>query len=396
MLQVVDYNIASSSGKIRKMEPFTLTFNLQNTKYGTAENVKVKVNLPSNVFVMDGEAELSFPTVKAGEAKSVQLTLAANNNYPTTNIPVTIDIQEKYGKFAENRQIDIALNQSAAGSVTIAAKDEPERKEIQLALMTAETDRDIPNTGIQNKNTFVVIIANENYQQVAAVPYAMNDGKVFRQYCEQTLGIPARNIREQTNATGGQIQGWVDWLQRTVKAYENDHPNVIFYYAGHGIPDENSKTAYLLPVDGMVGNMNTCYRLDDLYTTLGNMPADRITVFMDACFSGSKREQGMIAEARGVALKTKPGQPKGNMVVFSAAQGDETAYPYTGKQHGMFTYYLLKKLQDTKGDVPLKELGDYVTEQVSKTAIVENDKPQTPCVTPSAAVAAEWQNWKLR
>jgi len=117
---------------------------------------------------------------------------------------------------------------------------------------------------------------------------------------------------------------------------------------------------------------------------------------MDACFSGSKREQGMIAEARGVALKTKPGQPKGNMVVFSAAQGDETAYPYTGKQHGMFTYYLLKKLQDTKGDVPLKELGDYVTEQVSKTAIVENDKPQTPCVTPSAAVAAEWQNWKLR
>jgi hypothetical protein len=37
--------------------------------------------------------------------------------------------------------------------------------------------------------------------------------------------------------------------------------------------------------------------------------------------------------------------PQGNMVVFSAAQGDETAYPNNDEKHGMFTYFLLKKLQ---------------------------------------------------
>ena len=117
---------------------------------------------------------------------------------------------------------------------------------------------------------------------------------------------------------------------------------------------------------------------------------------MDACFSGSKREQGMLASARGVALKAKAGQPKGNMVVFSAAQGDETAYPYTAKQHGMFTYYLLKKLQETKGDVTLQELGNYITTNVKQQSVLENNKMQSPCVMPATDVADNWKNWKLK
>ena len=396
LLQVVDYNVASHSGKIRKMEPFTLTFNLQNTKYGDAQDVRVKVNLPANIFVMDGSAEVSFPLIKSSEAKQISLTLAANNNYPTTNIPVSIDIKEKYGKFAENKQLDIALNQTAGSSINIAAKEEPqpERKEIQLAMMTADVDRDIPKTSKKNSGTFVLIIANENYQSVAAVPFALNDGRIFRQYCEQTLGIPAKNIHMQANATGNQIKAQINWLQNIVEVFDN--PEIIIYYAGHGIPDESSKTAYLLPVDGLSTDVSTGYKLDDLYATLGSMPASRITVFMDACFSGSKREEGMLASARGVALKAKTGVPKGNMVVFSAAQGNETAYPNREKQHGLFTYYLLKKLQETEGDVSLQDLGDYIITNVKQQSVLLNSKLQTPCVTPSATLDASWQNWKLK
>lgn len=396
LLQVVDYNIASTSGKIKKMEPFTLSFNLQNTKYGTAEDVRVKLNLPAGVFVMDDNTEQRYTQIKSGEVRKVSYTLIANNNYPTTNIPITIDIKEKHGKFAENKQLNIALNQTASSTINIAANDEPqqERKEIQLAMMTAEVDRDIPVVSTKNGNTFVLIIANENYQSVASVPYALNDGKIFRQYCEQTLGVPAKNIHEVTNATGNQIKAQINWLQNVVEVFDN--PNVIFYYAGHGIPDESSKTAYLLPVDGSGTDVSTGYKLDDLYTTLGKMPASHITVFMDACFSGSKREEGMLASARGVALKTKSGVPQGNMVVFSAAQGNETAYPNKEKQHGMFTYYLLKKLQDTKGEVSLQELGDYIITNVKQQSILQNSKLQTPCVTPSSSLGSDWQNWKLK
>lgn len=395
-LRIVDYNVSSTSGKIRKVEPFTLTFNLQNTKFGVAKDVKVKLRLPENIFVMDGSSEIAYSLVKSGEAKHIQLTLAANNNYPTTNIPITIEVKEKYGKFAENKQLDIALNQATHSTINIAAKDEPqtERKEIKLAMIKSEVDRNIPTTNTKNPNTFVLIIANEHYSQVAAVPFALNDGNIFREYCIKTLGIGEKHIKYLSDATGNQIKAGVNWLANLTEAFEE--PQIIVYYAGHGIPDEANKSAYLLPVDGSGTDVTTGYKLDNLYTTLGKMPASQITVFMDACFSGSKREDGMIASARGVALRVKSGVPQGNMVVFSAAQGDETAYPNREQQHGLFTYYLLKKLQETQGDIALKDLGDYITKQVSQQSLLINDKKQTPCVIPSASLGTEWQSWKLK
>ena len=182
-------------------------------------------------------------------------------------------------------------------------------------------------------------------------------------------------------------------MQKITRAFDN--PNVIVYYAGHGIPDESSKTAYLLPVDGNGVDVATGYKLDDLYAALGGMPASQITVFMDACFSGSKREEGMLASARGIALKVKSGTPKGNMVVFSAAQGDETAYPYNDEGHGMFTYFLLKKLQETQGNVTLEELGEYIITNVRRQSVVKNDKSQTPSINASYEIGDSWKSWKL-
>jgi hypothetical protein len=139
----------------------------------------------------------------------------------------------------------------------------------------------------------------------------------------------------------------------------------------------------------------TGYKLDDLYSKLGEFPAKNITVFMDACFSGAQRSGDMLASARGVAIKTSHGKPSGNMVVFSAAQGDETAYPYKEKGHGLFTYFLLKKLQETQGDVTLGELNNYITNNVQQQSIVVNNKSQTPTVIPSTSLT-NWENLKLK
>lgn len=266
--------------------------------------------------------------------------------------------------------------------------------EIHRATLIADVDENIPVSNIRNDKAFAVIIANENYQSVASVPFALNDGNIFYEYCKKTLGIPDKHIRYVQNATGNQLKAQVMWLENITEVFDDAH--IIFYYAGHGIPDESSRTAYLLPVDGISTDVTTGYKLDNLYASLGQMHTANVTIFMDACFSGSKREEGMLASARGVALKAKNGVPQGNMVVFSAAQGDETAYPNREKQHGMFTYYLLKKLQSTAGNVTLQDLGDYITTNVRQQSIVLNGKSQTPCVTPSAAVGTSWQTWTLR
>jgi hypothetical protein len=83
------------------------------------------------------------------------------------------------------------------------------------------------------------------------------------------------------------------------------------------------------------------------------------------------------------------------MIVFTAATNDETAYPYREKGHGMFTYFLLKKLQESKGNVTLGELGDYIATNVKRQSIVVNNKSQTPTVIPSPALSGGWENRKL-
>ena len=320
--------------------------------------------------------------------------MIVNQNYTSNEIPIQIAIKEKYGKYAENRTLILQLNQALASNKIEIQSNEQKREDIQVATLKSKVDKDIPETKQKNPNTFAVIIANENYQSVASVPFALNDGNIFREYCLKTLGIPEKQVKYIPNATGNQIKAQVTWLQNICKAFDN--VQIIFYYAGHGIPDESSRTAYLLPVDGLGTDVTTGYKLDNLYAALGSIPAKNVTVFMDACFSGSKREQGMLASARGVAIKANGGMPQGRMVVFSAAQGDETAYPNHEEQHGMFTYYLLKKLQETAGDVTLQELGDYITKNVRQQSILINGKSQTPCVTPSAEVGIDWKYWTLR
>ena len=270
-----------------------------------------------------------------------------------------------------------------------------ERKSID-ATKQSDVDINIPQNTIQkNSNTFVVIIANEDYQRVSDVQYANNDGKLFAEYCQKTLGLPQNHVMVYNDATLGNMLGAVSRIKEIGEAY-NGKVNVVLYYAGHGIPDETSKDAYLLPVDGDGSSVRTCYKQSELYSELASIKAESIVVFMDACFSGSLRGDGMLASARGVAIKAKKTNPIGNMVVFSAAQGDETAYPYKEQRHGMFTYYLLKKLQETKGEATLGEISDYVTSEVRKQSIVINGKMQTPTLTSSSAVGDAWRNWKLK
>ena len=160
------------------------------------------------------------------------------------------------------------------------------------------------------------------------------------------------------------------------------------------MPDESSKEAYLLPIDGYSKSPQSGLSTKSLYQKLGKMQSQSIIVFLDACFSGAKRDGKMMASSRGVAIKAKDEPVGSNTVVFSAAQGDETAYPYKSQQHGMFTYYVLEKLQQSGGATTLGELSQYVTQQVKRKSVVENGKSQTPSVS-YASNNDNWRNWKL-
>ena len=249
------------------------------------------------------------------------------------------------------------------------------------------------NDSKQDK-TFVVIISNENYKHEEAVPFAKNDGEVFKLYCQKTLGIPEDHIRFAPDATLGEMNFSIYWLGNMLKAYDGE-AKAIFYYSGHGMPDENGKEAYLLPVDGFSQSTEGALSTKSLYSKLGDMSSRNIVVFLDACFSGAKRDGKMLASSRGVAIKVKNDPVADNTVVFSAATGDETAYPYKSQKHGLFTYYVLEKMQQSGGYTTLGELSDYVIQNVKRKAVVENNgKSQTPTVI-AASSNNNWRDWRF-
>lgn len=257
----------------------------------------------------------------------------------------------------------------------------------------SDVDISIPTSSVSADNTFAVIIANENYSCVSKVDFALNDGSTFSQYCNKTLGLPQKHIIMCKDATYGAMEAALARISHIGTAYSGDL-NIIFYYAGHGIPDEKTRDSFLIPVDGDGSLLSTCFRTSSVYKRLADINAKSVVVFMDACFSGSVRGEGMLASARGVRIAAKDDQVGGNMVVFTAAHGDETAYPYAEQEHGLFTYYLLKKIQSTSGKATLGDLMDYVTSSVMRESVVSCGRTQTPTVISSTS-SADWRNWNL-
>ena len=301
--------------------------------------------------------------------------------------------------FLANIEKIIAEQSNNNNSITQNTTTTTQPKQQSVAQPQTKDGIDIVDTGIPvisrvNNNTFAIIIANEDYQTETKVEYAKNDGEVFKNYCHKTLGLPEKNVHFVANATRNNIIGELFWLSQVCNAFKGE-VSVIFYYAGHGLPDEDSGSAYLLPVDGNSQILPTCYSINELYETLGKLPAKKVTVLMDACFSGAKRNGGMLASARGVAIKAKVSEPKGSVIVLSAAQGNETAYKYEEAKHGLFTYFLLKKLKDSNGNVTMGELSNYITEQVKRYSIVENGKSQTPTVQTSNNLRSTWESMKF-
>ena len=187
-----------------------------------------------------------------------------------------------------------------------------------------------------------------------------------------------------------ELEDWIGSIKN------RDEKNLIVYYAGHGVPDiKNRNKAYILPTDVRGTNPKRGIALDAFYEKLGNFNFNQTSVFLDACFSGVNRDnEGVIEGLRVVEIEAEEATTLGNgsMVVFSAAQGNETAQGFPEQGHGLFTYYLLKAMQDTYGGISFGELSDQLKTNVSKQALdLKMHKKQTPMTIPSESASYGWR-----
>lgn len=270
--------------------------------------------------------------------------------------------------------------------------DEWNDKVLALLAIDSDVDIDIPVSSNQDKSSFALVIANENYLYEEYVPYGENDGTSVAKYLQWCLGVPEKNIHIVKDASLNKMRWELDWLNQIINS--GLARRVYFYYVGHGMPADNRQTSYLLPVDGYAKNASTGFDMNDI---VNKLQSNTVTTycFIDACFSGGKRKEGMLVQSRGVAIKPKETEPRGNTLMMMACQNDESAHAYNDKKHGLFTYYLLKEIKNSKGDVLLGHLYESVKKNVNQTSLEIIQKSQTPYMSVSKSFN-NWQQHRLK
>ena len=401
-VKVADFTFLTDYDVLKLGYPIQAKVLIQNVGQGIAENVRVSFVYPkANVFPND-KTEFIIDKMLPNAKNEIIFEFQANKIYTEKTIPITVKISEKYGKFAQNKDIVATLDTRSDGkTINIASNANDQVVNIQEGSLSAEVDKNIPKNTIKYPNRYALIIGNEDYKSrqpglsaESNVAFAVNDASIFREYAINTLGCAPENVTLIKNATAGEMKQNIELMSQILTKL-GQQGELIFYYAGHGFPDENTKVPYLVPVDIMASNIADAVKLNDVYNKFAQTNAKRITVFLDACFSGGGRESGLLA-ARTVKVNPLSETIHGNIIVFAATSSDQSALPYKDMQHGMFTYQLLKKLQETKGDITYGELEKYISDNVSIESLKINKKAQDPKASVSSDVQNVWEGWRLR
>jgi len=239
---------------------------------------------------------------------------------------------------------------------------------------------------LQRPDDIAVIIGNADYsKQGHDIPDARTayaDAESMRRYALDGLGVREGNVIFLKDATGiqlaevfGNAQDHRGKLFNWVKPGKS---RVFVYYIGHGAPGNAEGRAMLVPSDASAGQIALSgYPLDLLYANLGKLPAENVTVVLDACFSGASPAGSVVGKALPIGITPKSAHVPPNITVISAAAADQMANWEQDDSHALFTEYFLKGMSgeadkppygNGDGKVTLDELDRYLKETLSYVA----------------------------
>jgi uncharacterized caspase-like protein len=157
---------------------------------------------------------------------------------------------------------------------------------------------------------------------------------------------------------------------------------VLIFFAGHGAPEVDQRgverdglAKYLIPADADPDDLySTALPMDEMQTIFGRVEADRMVVFLDACYSGaaggrtfsSKKTRAANIDDQFLERLTRS---RGRAII-TASRPSEVSIELPELKHGIFTYYLVQGLKgaadlNKDGIVTVQELYEYVEQQVS-------------------------------
>ena len=333
-------------------------------------------------------------TMGHNDWKKLKFAVSVSKLYKLSRkYPLALKVTEQRPDFSRDISLAVAINEALPIIQRIYITPEPEKTRNAAPIPTFGGELlKIPDSSSVNKDAVAVVIGVKNYskQTVPTVDYALNDAGLVKAYLEKALGYREGNIiylENPTKADFEKVFGNKDNPEGQLYDYVRKGKSDVFvYYTGHGAPDLGSKEGYFVPADSDPNYVKfSGYPLNVFYRNLSRIPARKITVVIDACFSGMSDKGTIIKEASPLLVVPKiPGA--GKMDIFTSSRADEISSWYPDKGHSLFTYYFLKGLQgaaDKNKDkkVSYGELAEYISENVGYYARRLYGRKQNPTFT---------------
>ena len=181
------------------------------------------------------------------------------------------------------------------------------------------------------------------------------------------------------NATLSRIEAELETLSQC-----DPEDTVVMAFSGHG-----SETHELIVHDTGFNNIEaTSLPLNQLQEWFSKIPARRVILFLDCCFSGGLGAKVLQVPAipRSLAsTEVRLQKLAGNgRLIFTASAASEEAWEFSSRGHGLLTYYLLEALRGPAeivegGRLSVFQMLDYVTARV-KAAAQGIGKSQNPAM----------------
>jgi len=224
----VKFSDGNNNKKIDSKETAYIYFILRNLGSGKTGEIVLKLKNKHGVDGLHYTKEKTFSSIRPNKSKNIKFKLIADETLP--NDMAVFEIEAKYAKGKRNKVTLKVPTHKVIGNT------------IQLGNLS-DVDQNIPKTLKKNNNTYALIIGNEDYSPHQTnlskennAPYAANDAEIFYRYLNETLGVPEKNITLLKNATAGEMKQNLKKMEK-LKNLVSDPAQIIFYYAGHGLPD---------------------------------------------------------------------------------------------------------------------------------------------------------------
>jgi hypothetical protein len=260
------------------------------------------------------------------------------------------------------------------------------RKPLESAVVSAKLNPS--NIKLQPaREAVAIIIGIANYKNLPKAEFASDDARVFYDYAQRALGVRPENIKLLVDGDADEIEiirAFTSWLPTRAKKNVTD---VYVFYSGHGLPADDGKNLYLLPVrvdrDFLA---RTAILQSELNIYLEKVKPKSVTIFLDSCYSGLARTgEPLLANARPVSLKAVESAFPSNFTVISASQFDQISSSSLELGHGIFSYYLMRGMEgdadgNKDGKITAGEMQEYLSDKVSRQAMSINRKQDTQLV----------------